>query len=269
MKSIALYLLILLSFLNASGQPNEGLLFRSIGHSLLLNAGDSTSRVLPIKELGNHTYLIEFESDFPLNPDTLIQVIQRHLAHQSVKNEYRVVVFNCKQKDIVYGYEVTKNNDFSIPCTGRLYPKACYKIQIQLLEIPFPWKTTGISIVAILLALGFVFYKKKKTFSNDNLTFTPLGEFQFFSENKFLIFHKERIVLSEKETKLLLLFTETPNQIIDRDTLLKEVWENDGVFVISRNLDVLVSKLRKKLLNDPNIKIINSHGKGYGLEIQK
>ena len=269
MKSITLYLSILLSFLNASGQPNEGLLFRSIGHTLLLNSGDSSSRVLPIKELGNHTFLIEFESDFPLNPDTLIQVIQTHLAHQSVKKEYRVVVFNCKQKDVVYGYEVTKNNDFSIPCTGRIYPKACYKIQIQLLETTFPWKTTGISIVAILLALGFVFYKKKKTLLNENLTFLTLGEFQFFSENKFLLFHKERIVLSEKETKLLLLFAEKPNQIFDRDVLLKEVWENDGVFVISRNLDVLVSKLRKKLLNDPNIKIINSHGKGYGLEIHK
>lgn len=269
MKSITLYLFILLNSLKATGQPNEGLLFRSIGHTLLLNSGDSTSRVLPIKELGNHTFLIEFESDFPLNPDTLIQVIQRHLAHQSVKNEYRVVVFNCKQKDIVYGYEVTKNNAFNIPCSGRLYPKACYKIQIQLLDIPFPWKTTGLSVVAILLALGFVFYKKKKTFLNENLTFTTIGEFQFFSENKFLIFNKERIPLSEKETKLLVLFTEKPNQIIERDALLKEVWENDGVFVISRNLDVLVSKLRKKLQNDPNIKIINSHGKGYGLEIQK
>jgi DNA-binding response OmpR family regulator len=28
----------------------------------------------------------------------------------------------------------------------------------------------------------------------------------------------------------------------------------------------LVSKLRKKLQNDPNIKIVNSHGKGYGIE---
>lgn len=269
MKSITLSIIIILSYLTVASQTNEGLIFRSIGHTLLLNSGDSTSRVLPIKELHNNTFLIEFESDFPLNPDTLIQVVKRHLVHQSVKNEYRVVVFNCKQKDVVYGYEVTRNNDFSIPCTGRLYPKACYKIQIQLIEIPFPWKTTGIWIVAILLALGFVFYKKKNPLFNESHSFTAMGEFRFFSNNKFLVFNKERIPLSEKETKLLLLFIEKPNQIVDRDTLLKEVWENDGVFVISRNLDVLVSKLRKKLLNDPNIKIINSHGKGYGLEIKK
>lgn len=269
MKSKILSIIIILSCLTAASQTNEGLIFRSIGHTLLLHSGDSTSRVLPIKELLNHTFLIEFESDFPLNPDTLIQVVKRHLVHQSVKNDYRVVVFNCKQRDVVYGYEVSRNNDFSIPCSGRVYPKACYKIQIQLIEIPFPWKTTAISIVAFLLTLCFVFYKKKNPLLNESHSFTAMGEFQFFSNNKFLVFNKERIPLSEKETKLLLLFIEKPNQIVDRDTLLKEVWENDGVFVISRNLDVLVSKLRKKLLNDPNIKIINSHGKGYGLEIKK
>lgn len=267
MKSKALFLLIILSIFLACTKKNESQIFRNIGHTLLLQSGDSTSRVLPIKSLGDNTYMIEFESDFQLNPDTLINIVQSHLAYHSAKNEYRVNVYSCQEKAIVYGYEVTKSNDFSIPCLGRVYPKACYKIEIQLLETALPRNIAiGISTFGLLL-VGFFLYRKKTTNPDENQDFKTIGAFKFYPKSKFLIFEKEQIILSEKETKLLLLFSEKPNEIIDRDDLLKEVWENEGVFVISRNLDVLVSKLRKKLQSDPNIKINNSHGKGYGLEM--
>jgi DNA-binding response OmpR family regulator len=44
---------------------------------------------------------------------------------------------------------------------------------------------------------------------------------------------------------------------------MKELWENDGVLVITRNVDVLISKLRKRLSADPSVKIVNVPGKGY------
>ena len=44
---------------------------------------------------------------------------------------------------------------------------------------------------------------------------------------------------------------------------MKEIWEDEGIVVISRNVDVLVSKLRKKLSDDNSIKFINVHGRGY------
>jgi DNA-binding response OmpR family regulator len=42
---------------------------------------------------------------------------------------------------------------------------------------------------------------------------------------------------------------------------MKEIWEDDGVFVIIRNVDVLIYKLRKRLSADPSVKIVNMHGK--------
>jgi len=42
---------------------------------------------------------------------------------------------------------------------------------------------------------------------------------------------------------------------------MKEIWEDEGIVVISRNVDVLVSKLRKKLSDDNSFKFINVHGK--------
>ena len=55
-------------------------------------------------------------------------------------------------------------------------------------------------------------------------------------------------------------------ELILRDTLMQEIWINEGV-ITGRSLDMFVSKLRKKLSGDPELKITNVHGKGYRLEI--
>ena len=44
---------------------------------------------------------------------------------------------------------------------------------------------------------------------------------------------------------------------------MKEIWEDEGIVVISRNVDVLVSKLRKKFSDDNSIKFVNVPGRGY------
>ncbi len=50
---------------------------------------------------------------------------------------------------------------------------------------------------------------------------------------------------------------------VKREKLMKEIWEDKGLVVISRNVDVMVSELRKKLADDPSIKIVNVPGRGY------
>jgi DNA-binding response OmpR family regulator len=47
---------------------------------------------------------------------------------------------------------------------------------------------------------------------------------------------------------------------------MKTIWEDQGVFV-GRSLDVFISKLRKKLTHDPDVKLISVFGKGYKLEV--
>jgi DNA-binding response OmpR family regulator len=55
-------------------------------------------------------------------------------------------------------------------------------------------------------------------------------------------------------------------ELIPRETLMQEVWINEGV-ITGRSLDMFISKLRKKLSTDPDVRITNIHGKGYRLEI--
>jgi DNA-binding response OmpR family regulator len=72
--------------------------------------------------------------------------------------------------------------------------------------------------------------------------------------------------LTAKENKLLLIFARSPNAVIERTRLQKEIWEDEGV-IVGRSLDMFISKLRKKLETDPSIQLINIHGKGYRLEV--
>ena len=71
----------------------------------------------------------------------------------------------------------------------------------------------------------------------------------------------EKIELTALEFKLLTYFATRPGEVIDRDTMLNEIWGED-IHVYSRSVDTHVSKLRKKL--GPVSHIIESvHGAGY------
>ena len=110
--------------------------------------------------------------------------------------------------------------------------------------------------------------KEEKEPIVDNNDHIQLGSFQFYTDNNILKIEDNNITLSEKETKALKIFAENINQIVEREKLMKEIWEDKGIVVISRNVDVLVSKLRKKLIDDNSIKIINVPGRGYKFIIE-
>src|SRR5215204_5568657 len=48
------------------------LIIRQIGDRLLLQSGDSTSRVLPVTEIREGTFLLEFENEFVFSHDSLM-----------------------------------------------------------------------------------------------------------------------------------------------------------------------------------------------------
>ena len=52
------------------------------------------------------------------------------------------------------------------------------------------------------------------------------------------------------------------NQTVNREHILQVVWGDEGGY-LGRTLDVFISKLRKKLDADSNLKIVNIRGIGY------
>lgn len=71
--------------------------------------------------------------------------------------------------------------------------------------------------------------------------------------------------LTHKECKLLQLFFRHAGKLIEREVFLKSIWEDDGFFV-ARSMDVFISKLRKYLKPDNQLRIENIRGVGYLLK---
>jgi len=93
-----------------------------------------------------------------------------------------------------------------------------------------------------------------------------LGAMSFNIDTRKLMINGETIELTRTESRVLGIFALSPNEIIARSRLQKEIWEDDGV-IVGRSLDMFISKLRKKLEPDPKISIVVIRGKGYKLEI--
>ncbi len=72
--------------------------------------------------------------------------------------------------------------------------------------------------------------------------------------------------LTEREGKLLQLLAEERGQILDREYVLKTVWEQNDYFT-RRSMDVFISRLRKYLAPEEGIKIRNVYGRGFILEV--
>jgi hypothetical protein len=95
---------------------------------------------------------------------------------------------------------------------------------------------------------------------------STLGKFLFDVKNQRLLLGSEVISLTDKEAKVLELLHKNFAELIPRETLMQEVWINEGV-ITGRSLDMFISKLRKKLSADPDLRITNIHARGYRLEI--
>jgi hypothetical protein len=248
-------------------------LLRRIGHELLLQSGDSTSRVLPVKKIAENEYQIRFENELTFQSASLVNTIRRLLAKDPLADDYIVNVVNSANSSVAYGYAISKNKkDDIVACIGRKQPKARYMVNIK-------FKPTGINTarseyllgsLPFLAFVGFIFLKSvkpRRTLTKDqDKNMLSLGSALFDAKNRKLIINEKTTDLTGTESRLLLIFALSPNETIERSRLQKEIWEDEGV-IVGRSLDMFISKLRKKLEFDPKIKIVVIRGKGYKLEI--
>ncbi|MCE6988621.1 winged helix-turn-helix domain-containing protein [Dyadobacter sp. CY323] len=324
------------SFTEHSGRDlrvkQVNIMIRQTGHRLLLQAGDSTSRVLPVTEIKEGTFLLKFENEFVFNHDSLMALSQRLLPKTQFPSGYTVTVNDCMKGGIVYGFQVNNTSPDILACSGRSQPSGCYTIEFtfpdfyekverkkadndQLTEsvkvdtqvvnqnleelktatfdsdidqraeklktTTFDFPLIHVVYGGILVLVGATllighFGKNSKPVPGQNQDYAiikepvpelaALGSFLFNVKAQRLLLGNEAISLTDKECKVLELLHKNFGELIPRETLMQEVWINDGVFT-GRSLDMFVSKLRKKLSLDPELRITNVHGKGYKLEI--
>ncbi len=123
--------------------------------------------------------------------------------------------------------------------------------------------TKPISMEELLLKIGIFL---KRTISQiDGITeknFYKVGKFNFYFDSLILDSGSERKTLTYKEAELLRYFCDNSNKVLSRSDILKQVWGSDDYY-LGRSLDVFISRLRKYLSSDDNIKILNLHGIGF------
>lgn len=262
---------------------------RMIGHQLLLQSSDSNSRVLPLESDSNQ-YLLRFDTKFALNPDVLINIVDSVMKQNQQISAYVVEVLNCKDSSVVHSHSVSRlDSNYLLACKGRALPKDCYMLLFSLeypaavVEIVPTAKPTEKAeagwlklipfIVGGILLLFLWFLRNRRSSKqkdpkaepqNDKLIY--LGNYRFDQDRSELILKDQRTELSHKEANLLVVLHNSLNKTLEREYILNQVWGDEGDYV-GRTLDVFISKLRKKLEGDPNIKISNVRGVGYKLVI--
>ena len=255
---------------------------RMIGHQILLNYGDSTSRVYPIEKVGEQ-YKISFSNKFSFNAEELINTVDRTFRSLKITNGYLVEIKDSIGDQIIYSYQKgeTKNNDL-IACQTREQPISNFTIFITMINFDEitnkealaqkeSFFSNPIFILSILLIvfIGFLFYKNQKRKKKINTShLIAIGDYNFNPVNAELTLNNRPVELTSKESDLLILLNENLNETIQRDIILEKVWGDQGDYV-GRTLDVFISKLRKRLESDERVKIINVRGVGYKLVVNQ
>lgn len=246
------------------------ILMRNIGHRLLWSIGDSSSIVLPVTKVAEQTYQINMAKDFGFSHDSLISIVDESLSTAG-ELDYRVRVLNCKNQQLIYGFEVMRQGSVT-PCEGRIQPRGCYAIQIALLPVTntTTWATYAFTFFGIALLIGG--WARSRPPKDQQISapyrevdLVRIGDYEFDAARRLLKWKDVTAELSFREAQLLGILALHQNELVARDVLMK-VWEDEGIFV-GRSLDVFMSRLRKRLQHDKRIRIIGVHGKGYQLEI--
>lgn len=106
---------------------------------------------------------------------------------------------------------------------------------------------------------------KRSTITQSNSEELTIGSYIFLPKRQEL--HTMGIAtekLSYKESRLLEMLYENRNNVLDRKAALLKLWGDDNFFN-GRNMDVYITKLRKKLKGDTTVEIVNIRGYGYKL----
>ena len=118
------------------------------------------------------------------------------------------------------------------------------------------------SMEELLFRIEAILRRTKGSLANQEVF--QLGRYKFDTQKQQLIDDEKVVKLTTKESELLKLLCNNANKVLERNFALKTIWVDDNYFN-ARSMDVYITKLRKHLKDEPNVEIINVHGKGYKL----
>src|SRR6476661_5343988 len=197
------------------------IMLRKVGHQLLLQSGDSTSRVLPVRKIAENEYQLRFEQELSFQPDSLVKTTQKLLSNDPGTRNYVVNVLNCGKTDVVFGFAIAdRKKDDIIACSGRIQPPACYILNVKFKPAGLSQTTRGylLGSLPLLALVGLLFFrsvKNQQTSANEDLQNAfSLGSLHFDVKTRQLVLNGKTLALTGTETRLLQIFASAPNETI-------------------------------------------------------
>ena len=172
--------------------------------------------------------------------------------------------YDCDlQPDGEAGYKEFSRNKYEVPIIF-LTAKSMKEDILQGFKLGADdYLSKPFSMEELLYRIESILRRVRGKKSKDVVTY-QIGGFTFDAQKQSLEFDGKAKKLTTKESELLNLLAANANNILERNFALKTIWVDDNYFN-ARSMDVYITKLRKLLKDDPNVAIINIHGKGYKL----
>lgn len=241
----------------------------------LYSVADTMSEHASVEKRSSNYFYVKTNS--PLSSHEVDTLIQKEFSARNILLDYEIGVYNAEDDSLVHGSFVNTSEPAKSPISyvetdgvnknfAVLFPtRENYLVSQQDIWI--------FATLAFLLGSWFLFhlvayFRKSPSTSTDDPHQIRLGNSCLDFHNQHLVVNDFTYRLTYKENKILQLFFENPNQVIERGVFLENVWEKDGFFV-ARSMDVFISKVRKYLSMDQSIKIENLRSIGYRLHVSK
>lgn len=107
-----------------------------------------------------------------------------------------------------------------------------------------------------------VFLKRTRKKEEDTSGGWKIGTLNFNFDDLLLSNDKEKYQLTQREADLFKYLCMNANKVLKRDDILLNVWGKEDYF-LGRSMDVFITKIRKYLKNQTDVKLQTIHGIGF------
>jgi len=182
------------------------------------------------------------------------------------KEEFDLCIFDVmmpKKDGFTLGKEIRKVNE-NIPIIFAT-AKSMMEDKTEAFELGGDdYITKPFRVEELLLRINALLKRASKDKEEELADKFEIGDYFFDYTSQVITYKGQQQKLSTKEAELLRLLCLKKNDVLTREEALKKIWHDDNYFT-GRSMDVFLSKLRKYLKQDPNVEIVNVHGRGYKL----
>lgn len=253
------------------------LALRQVAHNLYALCENHTERIEAVKQSDTNTFSIKINEY--VDYDELPNIIDKVMRDFSLPKRYGVLLKNCNEDIVELGYTSFALERNEVACHGRDHNLDCSIVELIMYDTLDSEKPIWNYLLLTLLlggVIGLLIYsyissdnegaQNEDTPNKKNDNSLTIGRYAFDHSNQSLSSEEGIITLTFRESKLLHYLVSNPNQVLSRDQIQANVWEDEGV-IVGRSLDVFISRLRKILNSDSSLKIKSVHGVGYRFEV--